>query len=74
MFPKDANIKHSDMSYFIQLADLVVYAARMKIEHEMGHLAAKRVQRGHHEVYDALPLQTINLKATTKRTDGIAKI
>lgn len=74
MFPKDANFKHSDMSYFIQLADLIVYAASMKIQHERGTLAAKRVGRGHHEIYDSLPKSVINLKATKKRNDGIASI
>jgi hypothetical protein len=74
MFPKDANIKHSDLSYFIQMADLIVYAGRMKIEHERGELAAKRVGRHHHEIYDALPKAAINLRATSKRNDGIASI
>lgn len=74
MFPKDANFKHSDLSYFIQLADLIVYAARMKIEHERGELSTKRASRGHHLIYDALPSATINLRATKKRADGIASI
>ncbi|WP_425277743.1 DUF3800 domain-containing protein [Mesorhizobium metallidurans] len=74
MFPKDANFKHSDMSYFIQLADLIVYAASMKIRSERGTLAAKRVGRGHHQIYDSLPKSVINLKATRKRNDGIASI
>lgn len=74
MFPKDANFKHSDLSYFIQLADLVVYAARMKIEYERGELAAKRVSRSHHEIYDSLPASVVNLRATKKRNDGIASI
>jgi hypothetical protein len=74
MFPKDANIKQSDLSYFIQMADLVAYAARMKIEYEQGGLAQKRVNRGHHQIYDAIPRNVINLRASRKRSDGIAKI
>lgn len=40
----------------------------------MDLLSAKRVARGHHQIYDALPPATINLLATKKRTDGIASI
>ena len=50
MFPKDANIKLSELSYFIQIADLVCYAARLKLEFENRKLAAKRIEREHHTV------------------------
>ena len=71
MFPKDANIKSSRLSYFIQIADLVSYAVRLKIEHERGQLSAKRVARQHHLLYDALPRAKLNLAATMKRKDAI---
>jgi hypothetical protein len=74
MFPMDANIKQSDLSYFVQMADLVAYAARMKIESERDELAQKRVRRGHHKIYDAIPANTVNLRASRRREDGIAKI
>ena len=71
MFPKDANIKASDLSYFLQVADLVSYSARLKLENERGHLSAKRVARGHHSLYDSLPRSKLNLAATMKRKDAI---
>ena len=74
MFPKDANFKSSRLSYFLQIADLIAYAAGLKIEHEHGTLAAKRVSRGHHTLYDAIPPALINLKATAKRKDGIVQM
>lgn len=74
MFPQDANFKSSEFSYFLQMADLVAYAARIKLEYEKGALAAKRVGRKHHELYDALPSSVINLESTRYRKDGIFTI
>jgi hypothetical protein len=74
MFPKDANTKISDLSYFTQIADLVSYAARLKVEHERGQLAAKRVGREHHLVYDSIPRAQLNTLATFKRNDAIVPI
>lgn len=71
MFPKDANIKASDLSYFLQIADLVSYSARLKLENERGHLAAKRVARNHHILYDSIPRSKLNTAATMKRRDAI---
>jgi hypothetical protein len=74
MFPKDANIKPSDLSYFLQIADLVSYSARLKLEHERGQLSAKRVARGHHGLYASIPRSKLNLAATMKRKDAIVPI
>lgn len=71
MFPKDANIKHSDLSYFMQVADLIAYAARLKLEHERGQLSAKRTDRGHHLIYNSVPRAKLNLASTMKRKDAI---
>jgi Protein of unknown function (DUF3800) len=71
MFPKDANIKISDLSYFMQIADLVCYAVRLKLEHERGSLAAKRTARAHHKIYDTIPRAQLNTLATMKRRDAI---
>lgn len=71
MFPKDGNMKHSDLSYFMQIADLISYVVRLKIEHEQGKLAAKRIGRDHHVVYDSIPRAQLNTSATFKRRDAI---
>lgn len=74
MFTKDGNFKKSHFSYFIQIADLICYAALQKMRFEAGTLNAKRVNRGHHTLYDSLPRAVINLAASTKRKDGIVCI
>ena len=74
MFPKDANIKCSDLSYFLQVADLVAYSVRLKLENERGHLAAKRIARGHDALYDLIPRSKLNIAATMKRKDAIVPI
>jgi hypothetical protein len=71
MFPKDGNTKCSDLSYFIQIADLVSYSVRLKLEHERGHLSAKRTVRNHHTLYDSIPRAKLNVAATMKRRDAI---
>ncbi|RJF75843.1 DUF3800 domain-containing protein [Rhodopseudomonas palustris] len=73
-FPKDASMKVSELSYFMQIADLISYAARIKIEQELGKLAAKRVAREHHTVYDALPAEKLRTVSTKKRRDAIVPI
>jgi hypothetical protein len=53
------------------MADLIVYAAKTKIEFEKGILTAKRIQREHHLLYDQIDRRIINAKVTTSRNDGI---
>lgn len=74
MFVKDANFKRSDLSYFVQMADLVTHAANIKIRHENRLLQARRVRRAHHTLYDSISLQVLNTNVTTRRNDGIAPI
>jgi hypothetical protein len=71
MFPKDGNIKSSRLSYFVQIADLVSYVVRLKLEQERGQLSAKRVDRGHHLLYNSIPRAKLNIAATMKRRDAI---
>ena len=74
MFPKDANVKISDLSYFVQIADLTAYAARLKIVFEQGNLSAKRQGRGHHTIYNSIPRAQLYTLATMKRNDAIVPI
>ena len=74
MFPKDANMKASDKSLFLQIADLAVVTARLKIQQERGELNAKRVKRGHHLLFDEFAPHACNVAASGKRADGIVAI
>jgi hypothetical protein len=71
MFPKDANMKISDLCYFTQIADLVAYSVRLKLEKERGMLSEKRVGRKHHLIYDQVPRKQLYTLATAKRPDAI---
>jgi len=74
MFPKDANLKSSKFSLFLQIADLVVYSARLKLEAERGVLKQKRVDRGHSQLYDQLNHEAKNHASTNKRNDRIIPV
>jgi len=74
MFAKDANIKDSRLSPFLQIADLVSYAALTRLKYESGKLSTKRTRLGHHELYDAIPIDRINIRVTQRRTDGLCPI
>ncbi|RNJ64161.1 MAG: hypothetical protein EDM03_07435 [Porphyrobacter sp. IPPAS B-1204] len=74
MFPKDANLKASDKSLFVQIADLAVVTARLKLHQERNELRAKRVRQGHHLLYDQFAKNVRNTAATGKRSDGIVAI
>lgn len=74
MFPKDANLKASNLSLFLQIADLVVYSARIKLEAERGDLKQKRIDRGHAQIYDTLNHDAKNHASTSKRVDRIIPV
>lgn len=59
---------------FTQTADLVVYAARMKLAHEAGTILDWQRNHGLHEAYECLPPGVINRKATQKHEDGIVRL
>lgn len=74
MFPKDANLKASNQSLFLQIADLVVYSARLKLEREAQRLTQKRINRGHADLYDKLHSAAKNHASTNKRADKIIPV
>jgi hypothetical protein len=73
LLPPPGNMHWLTLSYFMQIADVICYAARLKLENERILLAAKRLQRGHHKIYDAIPLSRLNRSATMKRRDAICR-
>jgi hypothetical protein len=60
MFLKDANIKASQFSLFVQIADFTCHAALQKLRYEKNLLPAERIAHGHQNLYDAIPGATLN--------------
>ena len=63
-FTKDANIKESEHSFFIQLADLVSHAAFLKLKEEQGRLTPWQAATVAHTLYEAIPLRVLNTRAS----------
>lgn len=74
MFTKDGNEKNSKHCYFTQTADLVAYAAFLKIKAENDDLTSWQDQyfRG---LYDTIPAEVINPRVSrTGPQDGIVRL
>jgi Protein of unknown function (DUF3800) len=75
MFTKDANDKNSFHCYFTQAADLIAYSVFLKIKSEHGELTPWQAQYNLGNLYDSIPRQLINLKASSKSPrDGIVRL
>jgi hypothetical protein len=74
MFTKDANNKISKHCHFTQLADLVAYAAFLKLKLEINGLTEWQVRYNLGNVYDALPSHKINHRAASRNPDGIVRL
>lgn len=74
VFTEDGNTKSSKDSYLIQIADLVAYAALQKIKAERGLLSQRRLDQGHHRLFDEIPIRVRNTRVQPARGDGIAVI
>jgi hypothetical protein len=73
-FTKDANIKESEHSFFVQLADLLSHAAFLKIKGEQGRLSPWQAAIGADVLYDLVPLRVINTDAATSDPQGIVRL
>lgn len=73
-FTKDANIKQSQHSNLIQIADLVAYALRLKIAGEQGTLAPWQKALGMEQMYDQIPRPVLNIYASAKDPLGIVRL
>lgn len=75
MFTKDANEKNSKHCFFTQTADLIAYAAFLKIKMEHGQLTDWQEKYGFHQLYESLPRRKINTRASNVRPrDGIVRL
>jgi hypothetical protein len=72
-FTKDANIKESEHSFFIQLADLISHAAFLKLKAEQTRLSPWQEEIFAHTLYDSIPLRVLNLKASAD-PQGIVRL
>ena len=75
MFTKDANEKISKHCYFTQAADLIAYAAFLKIKGEHGQLTAWQSQYRFNEIYNSIPNGKLNINVSRQPPrDGIVRL
>lgn len=73
MFVKDGNEKNSKFCNFIQIADLIAYAALSKLRHQRGEMEPEQTRFELHTLYDALPRGARNKRATREQ-DSIVRL
>lgn len=75
MFTKDGNEKNSKHCHFTQIADLIAYAAFLKIKNERNRLAQWQADLNHGQLYDAIPRRVLNINASSKQPrDAIVRL
>ena len=75
MFTKDANEKLSKHCLFTQAADLIAYAAFLKIKSEHKQLTDWQEQNGFDQLYESLPKTKVNTRVSNAAPrDGIARL
>lgn len=73
-FTKDGNIKQSQPSFFIQLADVVSFAALLKVCGEQGKLTDWQEALGLRDLHDHIPVKVLNTLASTADPQGIVRL
>ena len=73
MFVKDGNYKDSKHCFFTQTADMIAYAAFLKIKGENGNLTPTQQTYSHNNFYGALQGQLVNPLVSPQR-DGIVRL
>lgn len=73
MFTKDGNTKVSRISQLIQMADLVAYAATVKLRAEAGTMIPWQAAHAFDSLYDELPAAVLNTRVSTSG-DGIKRL
>jgi hypothetical protein len=74
LFFKDGNFKDSAHSLFIQVADLIAYAALMKARVQGNALRPWQQRGGLGTAYDAIPAQVINKRASARCPYGLGLV
>jgi hypothetical protein len=70
-FVKDGNEQDSRHSLYVQIADLVTYAALLRIRKRYGGLTPWQTRFGLGDAYDAIPVQVCNLRAAPAEPRGV---
>lgn len=74
-FFKDGNVKFSQHSQFLQIVDLIAYAAFLKCKAEAKALTPWQENLGLGDVYDSLPREILNRRAARNDpTLGIVRL
>lgn len=73
-FTKDGNTKDSRYSHYIQLADLVSYAAFLKRRAEINTLSTWQKDLDLGKIYDAIPMRVLNTKANMRDPQGFVRL
>jgi hypothetical protein len=75
MFTKDGNEKDSKFCFFTQIADLVAFAALLKVKAAFNELEPWQASYNLGTLYDEIPKASINLAATNRAPrDGIVRL
>lgn len=73
-FTKDANFKESHHCYFTQIADLVSYAALLKLRAERGELTDWQQSQAAGALYSMIPTRALNTLASRSDPLGIVRL
>jgi len=73
-FVKDANIKESEHSLFIRLADLLSYAALLKLRGERSTLTDWQHELELGRLYDVVSVQALNTFASRTDPQGLVRL
>jgi hypothetical protein len=75
MFFKDANEKKSHLCLFTQIADLVAYAAFLKVKAAAGRLASWQQALNAGDIYSSIPIAALNTSVQNRAPkDGIVRL
>ncbi|HLY38564.1 MAG TPA: DUF3800 domain-containing protein [Candidatus Binatia bacterium] len=70
-FVKDGNTQDSSHSLYVQIVDLIAYAALLRIRRRYGGLTPWQIRFGLDDAYDAIPIQVCNLNAARGEPRGV---